>query len=71
MLGNFLKVGWPRVKAPLEAMYRELREEVGLDRDDVEVLGSTKRWLKYRLPKQYLRHGSIPWLLVRSKNGIC
>ncbi|KTD62267.1 RNA pyrophosphohydrolase [Legionella spiritensis] len=57
----------------LEAMFRELREEVGLDKEDVEVLGSTRRWLKYRLPKQYLRHGSDPlvigqkqkWFLLR------
>lgn len=47
----------------LEAMYRELREEVGLERSDVEVLGSTRRWLKYRLPKQYLRHGSAPLVI--------
>jgi len=57
----------------LEAMFRELREEVGLEKEDVEVMGSTKRWLKYRLPKQYLRHGSDPlvigqkqkWFLLR------
>lgn len=57
----------------LEAMYRELREEVGLEKEDVEVLGVTKRWLKYRLPKQYLRYGSAPlvigqkqkWFLLR------
>lgn len=57
----------------LEAMYRELREEVGLDRADVDVLGVTKRWLKYRLPQQYLRRGSSPlvigqkqkWYLLR------
>lgn len=57
----------------LDAMFRELREEIGLDRDDVVVLGSTKRWLKYRLPKQYLRHGVVPlvvgqkqkWYLLR------
>ncbi|WP_133130162.1 RNA pyrophosphohydrolase [Legionella yabuuchiae] len=49
-----------------EAMYRELREEIGLDRDDIELLGATKRWLKYRLPKQYIRHGSKP-LVVGQK----
>ncbi len=56
-----------------EAMFRELREEVGLEKQDVEVLGYTKRWLRYRLPKQYLRHGSKPlvigqkqkWVLLR------
>lgn len=45
------------------AMFRELKEEVGLDPQDVEVLASTKRWLKYRLPKQYLRHGTVPLVI--------
>lgn len=56
-----------------EAMFRELKEEVGLDKNDVEIVGMTKRWLKYRLPKQYIRHGSTPlvigqkqkWFLLR------
>ena len=56
-----------------EAMFRELREEIGLDRQDIEIMGVTKRWLKYKLPKQYLRHSSSPlvigqkqkWFLLR------
>lgn len=60
-------------ETPQEAMYRELHEEVGLDKDDVEIIGVTKRWLKYRLPRQYIRHGSLPlvigqkqkWYLLR------
>jgi putative (di)nucleoside polyphosphate hydrolase len=43
-----------------EAMFRELKEEVGLDATDVQVLGSTAEWLKYRLPDKYMRHGSVP-----------
>ena len=31
-----------------EALFRELKEEIGLDRGDVEVLGSTQGWLRYR-----------------------
>ncbi|MFY7698327.1 MAG: RNA pyrophosphohydrolase [Legionella sp.] len=46
-----------------EAMYRELREEIGLEREDIEILGSTKRWLKYKLPKQYLRYGTTPLVI--------
>jgi putative (di)nucleoside polyphosphate hydrolase len=42
------------------AMYRELFEEVGLTKEDVKLLGSTKRWLKYKLPPQYIRHGKEP-----------
>jgi putative (di)nucleoside polyphosphate hydrolase len=41
-----------------DAMYRELHEEVGLDVEDVEILGSTRNWLKYRLPEKYLRRGN-------------
>jgi putative (di)nucleoside polyphosphate hydrolase len=45
---------------PEQAMYRELREEVGLDRDDVAVLGATSDWLRYRLPDKYVRRNSEP-----------
>lgn len=60
---QFPQGGLATGETPLDAMYRELREEVGLERADVEVLGVTKRWLKYRLPKQYLRHGSDPLVI--------
>ena len=43
-----------------EAMFRELKEEVGLDSEHVQILGSTTEWLKYRLPDKYMRHGSVP-----------
>lgn len=43
-----------------EAMFRELKEEVGLDAEDVEILGSTRDWLRYRLPEKFLRRGSKP-----------
>ena len=38
-----------------EAMYRELREEVGLEPEDVGVAGVTREWIRYRLPQKYLR----------------
>lgn len=47
----------------VEAMYRELSEEVGLEKKDVEIIGVTKHWLKYRLPKQYLRQGNKPTVI--------
>ncbi len=60
---QFPQGGLSAGETALDAMYRELREEVGLESQDVEVLGVTKRWLKYRLPKQYLRHGSEPLVI--------
>lgn len=38
-----------------DAMYRELREEVGLSSDHIEVLGRTRDWLYYDIPDHYRR----------------
>ena len=52
-----------------DALFRELTEEIGLGRDDVEVLGSTRGWLRYRLPRQYVRDRCIGqkqrWYLLK------
>ncbi len=56
-----------------QAMYRELREEIGLAPGDVAILGTTRGWLRYRLPERYVRRGSRPlclgqkqrWFLLR------
>ena len=47
-------------ETPLEAMFRELEEEVGLREEHVEVVGFTDDWLKYRLPKHLIRRRSTP-----------
>jgi putative (di)nucleoside polyphosphate hydrolase len=36
-------------------MYRELREEVGLQPDHVRILGRTRGWLRYDVPQQWIR----------------
>ncbi|MDN3651719.1 RNA pyrophosphohydrolase [Thalassotalea ponticola] len=43
-----------------QTMYRELYEEVGLKPHQVEVVATSKHWLKYRLPKRLIRHDSNP-----------
>lgn len=43
-----------------QALYRELMEEVGLGPEDVEILGVTRGWLRYRLPERLIRHHSKP-----------
>lgn len=60
---QFPQGGLAAGETALEAMFRELHEEIGLEREDIEVLGVTRRWLKYRLPKQYLRHGTDPLVI--------
>ena len=44
------------------AMFRELFEEIGLKKNDISILGITKSWLKYDLPKKYQR---------RTNNKLC
>ena len=43
-----------------QALFRELNEEVGLGRDDVEILHETSDWLRYRLPQNFIRQHSGP-----------
>lgn len=60
-----------------QALYRELREEIGLESADVEVLAATRNWLRYRLPRRYVRRRSKPlcigqkqrWFLLRMLGG--
>lgn len=60
---QFPQGGLASGETALEAMLRELYEEVGLEQQDISVLGVTKRWLKYKLPKQYLRQGTTPLVI--------
>ncbi len=51
-----------------EAMYRELREEVGLTGADVSILKQTRGWLRYRLPAGLIRReAGRRWLGQKQK----
>ncbi|HCU04763.1 MAG: RNA pyrophosphohydrolase [Gammaproteobacteria bacterium GWE2_42_36] len=62
-------------ETPAEAMYRELYEEIGLQPEDVELLATSKEWLKYYLPHRMIRNHSRPlcvgqcqkWFLLKLK----
>ena len=70
---QFPQGGMRSDETPAEAMYRELAEEVGLSPEHVELMGATRGWLRYRLPRQYLRRSSRPlcigqkqvWFMLR------
>jgi putative (di)nucleoside polyphosphate hydrolase len=42
-------------ETPLQAMYRELEEEIGLQRGHVRILGRTREWLRYDVPEKWSR----------------
>ena len=58
---------------PETAMFRELWEETGLRAQDVQILGRTRYWLRYKLPERYIRKNSLPlcigqkqiWFMLR------
>ena len=57
---QFPQGGIKRTETPEQALFRELNEEVGLGRDDVEILHETSDWLSYRLPQNFIRQHSGP-----------
>ena len=70
---QFPQGGINQDESPEQALFRELKEEVGLTEKDVEVLACTRGWLRYRLPQRLLRRDSKPlcigqkqkWFLLR------
>jgi putative (di)nucleoside polyphosphate hydrolase len=70
---QFPQGGMRRGESLEESLFRELREEVGLEPNDVDVLGTTDRWLHYRLPARFVRRDQQPvcigqkqrWFLLR------
>ena len=74
---QFPQGGVQRNEAPEQAMFRELKEEIGLERQDVEVVASTRHWLRYRLPRQYVRRNTHPqcigqkqrWFMLRFRGS--
>ena len=70
---QFPQGGIRRKETPRQAMYRELEEEIGLEPSHVDILGSTRGWLRYRLPERYIRRHQKPicvgqkqvWFMLR------
>ncbi|WP_091533538.1 RNA pyrophosphohydrolase [Fontimonas thermophila] len=59
---QFPQGGIQRGESPRDALFRELYEELGLRPEQVQVLGVTAGWLRYRLPGRHLR---------RSRGRVC
>ena len=78
---QFPQGGIKELESPEQALFRELREEVGLDPANVEIIACTRGWLRYRLPKRYLKHNETnfvgqkqKWFLLRmlaADNCVC
>jgi putative (di)nucleoside polyphosphate hydrolase len=74
---QFPQGGIRRDEAFQDALYRELEEEVGLAADQVDLLGETRDWLRYRLPVKYRRRTRLPlcvgqkqrWALLRFRGS--
>jgi len=59
---QFPQGGIKQDESPEQALYRELWEEVGLAPQQVNILGNTQGWLRYKLPH---------WLVRQSQEPIC
>ena len=58
---------------PIDALWRELREETGLTDDNVELVGEVPEWLGYLLPvgdqSEKTGRGQVhKWFVLRARN---
>jgi putative (di)nucleoside polyphosphate hydrolase len=76
---QFPQGGIKHGETPVQAMFRELREEVGLDPGHVKILGRTRQWLRYEVPSHWIKRewrGSYRgqkqiWFLLRLVGRDC
>lgn len=47
-------------ETPQQALFRELKEEIGLEPSHIRVLGKTQNWLHYELPRRLIRQNTHP-----------
>ena len=74
---QFPQGGIGALETPEDALYRELYEEVGLERHAVKLIARTRGWLRYRLPEHLRRRDSSSafigqkqkWFLLRMLGG--
>jgi putative (di)nucleoside polyphosphate hydrolase len=52
---QFPQGGIKHGETPEQAMFRELREEIGLIPEQVRIVGRTRDWLRYEVPEQWVR----------------
>lgn len=55
---QFPQGGMQREESPQQAMFRELKEEIGLEPSHVKIIGRTREWLRYELPEFMLKSNS-------------
>ena len=71
--GSFLRVVCIATRAPSKRCIGSWKRRLGLLPDTVSILGRTSGWLRYRLPKRYVRKNEAPvcigqkqiWFLLR------
>lgn len=76
---QFPQGGIKRGETPVQAMYRELGEEIGLTHEHVKILGRTRDWLRYEVPERWVRRDSRGmyrgqkqiWFLLRLTGRDC
>ena len=72
---QFPQGGIDEGEQPIDALWRELKEELGLEPHQVELLAESQQWLTYLLPKKFIRYSSRPlclgqkqrWFLLQLK----
>ena len=48
---QFPQGGLDKDESPIDAIYRETQEEVGLEKEDIRIIKESEEWFDYKVPK--------------------
>jgi putative (di)nucleoside polyphosphate hydrolase len=68
---QFPQGGIKHGESPEQAMYRELFEEVGLKPEHVRIIGRTRGWLRYEVPKHWIKREWRNTYRGQNRSGFC
>ena len=66
---QFPQGGIDKKETPLDAAYRELFEEVNIQKDQVELISEYPEWIKYDLPPKFKKSAS-PFLEQNMRHAL-
>ena len=72
---QFPQGGIKKKESPEQALFRELDEEIGLAPEHVQIVGTTRGWLRYKLPRRFRKSNSSfvgqkqKWFLLKMQTS--
>ena len=65
---QFPQGGINKGEEPVEAMYREMHEEIGVNKNEVKLISESTNWFRYKIPKKIVDMNNYKYIGQKQKS---